>query len=101
MTDHFARLQVPRRPWLDEEVLKAKFVALSSELHPDRSQGDKKQAEAAQNRYTEINGAYTCLRDARKRLTHLLELERGAGPLELQTVPDHLMNTFFEVSKLC
>src|SRR3954469_17587739 len=101
MTDHFARLQVPRRPWLDEEALKAKFVALSSELHPDRAQGDEKHRDAVQKRYTEINAAYSCLRDPRKRLAHLLELERGATPSELQAVPDDLMNTFFEVSRLC
>jgi curved DNA-binding protein CbpA len=101
MTDHFARLEVPRRPWLDEEALKTKFMALSGEFHPDRAAEDDKQTGLAQHRYTEINAAYVCLRDPRKRLTHLIELERGAPPSELQNVPDHLMDVFFDVSKLC
>jgi curved DNA-binding protein CbpA len=101
MTDHFARLEIPRRPWLDEEVLKQEFVALSSELHPDRAHGDKEHRESAQDHYTQINAAYACLRDPRKRLTHLLELERGAIPSELQNVPEELMNIFFEVGRLC
>jgi len=101
MSDHFAGLEVSRRPWLDEQELKAKFVALSSELHPDHANGDEKQRDAVQKRYTEINAAYSCLRDPRKRLTHLLELERGATPSELQAVPDDLMNTFFDVGRVC
>jgi curved DNA-binding protein CbpA len=101
MTDHFARLEVPRRPWLEEQTLKTKFMALSAEFHPDRAVEEDKQKGLAQSRYTEINAAYGCLRDPRKRLTHLLELERGAPPSELQNVPDHLMKVFFEVSKLC
>jgi curved DNA-binding protein CbpA len=101
MTDHFARFQLPRRPWLDDEALKTKFLALSSELHPDRAHGDENQRDAVQTRYTELNAAYSCLRDPRKRLTHLLELERGATPSELQAVPDDLLNTFFEVSRIC
>ena len=101
MTDHFARLQVPRRPWIEEDELKQKFVTLSRESHPDRAHGDKEEREAAQVRYTEINAAYACLRDPRKRLTHLLELERGAIPSELQNVPEEFMNIFFEVGRLC
>lgn len=101
MTDHFARLQVARRPWLDEGMLKGKFVALSSELHPDRAHGDEEQWRSTQLRYTEINAAYACLRDPRKRLSHFLELELGSAPSELQSVPDDLMNVFFEVGRLC
>jgi len=36
MTDYFALLDEPRRPWLDVSSLKQKFLARSSEVHPDR-----------------------------------------------------------------
>ena len=36
MTDHFALLDEPRRPWIDADLLKEKFLALSSRVHPDR-----------------------------------------------------------------
>jgi hypothetical protein len=37
MNDCFALLNEPRRPWLDSEALKQRFVSLSAELHPDRT----------------------------------------------------------------
>ena len=36
MTDAFALLSEPRRPWLDAEALKARFLPLSAAVHPDR-----------------------------------------------------------------
>ena len=39
MTDHFATLGEPRRPWLDAEALKEKFHRLSGTVHPDRVHG--------------------------------------------------------------
>jgi hypothetical protein len=36
MQDAFALLNEPRRPWLEAEALKQKFLALSSAVHPDR-----------------------------------------------------------------
>jgi DnaJ-domain-containing protein 1 len=101
MTDNFFLLNEPRRPWLDADSLKTKFFALSSEVHPDRvhnaSEGDKL---AANQRYTELNAAYQCLHEPRSRIRHLLELELGAKPSDLTTVPDDLMELFFAVGKV-
>src|SRR5438132_9046006 len=36
MIDYFALLHEPRRPWLDPDLLKQKFISLSAEVHPDR-----------------------------------------------------------------
>ena len=79
MTDFFALLDEPRRPWLESELLKQKFLALSATVHPDRvhNLGDAERA-AAQERYTELNAAYNCLREPKDRLHHLLQLELGA-----------------------
>ena len=35
MTDYFNLLSEPRRPWLNPEALKQKFLNLSAEVHPD------------------------------------------------------------------
>jgi curved DNA-binding protein CbpA len=101
MTDHFALLDEPRRPWLDADVLKTKFHTLSAEAHPDRvhqsSEGDKL---AANQRYTELNAAYNCLREPRSRIRHLLELELGTKPSDLTNVPDDLMELFLSIGKI-
>ena len=101
MTDFFALLNVPRRPWLDPESLKQRFLALSADFHPDRIHGDESQKRAAQDRYTQLNAAYTCLRNPRERLSHLIELERGEKPSELQNVPADLMTLFLEIGDSC
>ncbi len=102
MTDCFALLNEPPRPWLDPDALKRKFLAVSAEVHPDRvhTAGDAEK-QAAQRRYTELNGAYNCLREPKERLRHLLELECGAKPAELQQIPPDLMDLFLQVSGLC
>ena len=100
MTDYFALLTETRRPWLDADTLKTMFFAVSSEVHPDRvhnaSESDKL---VANQRYTELNAAYQCLREPRSRIRHLLELELGAKPSDLTNVPDDLMELFFAVGK--
>jgi curved DNA-binding protein CbpA len=102
MTDHFALLNEPRRPWLDSDLLKDKFLALSGTVHPDRvhNLGATERA-AAQERYTELNAAYNCLREPKDRLRHLLELELGALPKDIQRIPSDLMNLSMEVGGAC
>jgi len=101
MTDHFALLNEPRRPWLEPEALKAKFLTFSAEVHPDRvHQASEADKLAANQRYTELNAAYVCLREPRERLRHLLELELGQKPSDLTNVPNDLMDLFFAVGKL-
>jgi curved DNA-binding protein CbpA len=102
MTDYFALLNEPRRPWLEPELLKEKFLALSATDHPDRAHhlGETERA-AAQERYTELNAAYNCLRDSKERLHHLLQLELGALPKDVQRIPSELMDLSLEVGKAC
>ena len=102
MTDYFALLQEPRRPWLDPALLKAKFLARSAELHPDRvhGAGEPEKAAAAQ-RYLELNSAFNCLRAPKDCLRHLLELELGRKPEDLQEIPADLADIFMEVARLC
>jgi DnaJ-domain-containing protein 1 len=102
MTDKFALLNEPRRPWLEPELLKEKFLALSATSHPDRvhNLGEAERA-AAQERYTELNSAYNGLREPKERLQHLLELELGALPKHVQRIPSELMDLSLEVGKAC
>jgi DnaJ-domain-containing protein 1 len=102
MSDSFALLNEPRRPWLDAEALKQKFIPLSSAVHPDRTHNapdTEKQASTA--RYAELNAAYNTLREPRDRLLHLLELELGAKPRDVQRIPPGTMDLFVEVGQIC
>jgi DnaJ-domain-containing protein 1 len=102
MTDNFALLDEPRRPWIDPESLKEKFLALSAQSHPDRvHQASAEERRAADERFAALNGAYNCLREPKDRVRHLLELERGMKPADIQEVPSELMDSFFEIGRLC
>src|SRR5205814_1194373 len=59
------------------------------------------EKQAASHRYTELNAAYNCLREAKVRLTHLLELELGARPPEVRPIPPATMDLFNQVNQLC
>src|SRR4051812_12655733 len=102
MTDYFALFNEPRRPWLDPESLKQKFLALSATVHPDRvhNLGEAERA-AANERATELNAAYNCLREPKDRLRHLLELELGALPKDVQRIPSELMDLSLQIGAGC
>jgi DnaJ-domain-containing protein 1 len=102
MTDYFALLGQPRRPWLDAEALKQEFFTRSSETHPDRVHGGTEtERQSANQRASELNTAYACLREPRDRLRHLLELELGRKPSDLQEIPDSFASLFMEVASVC
>jgi len=102
MTDYFSLLNEPRRPWLEPEELKQKFLALSAAVHPDRAHHlSEVERQPIQQRFTELNAAYHCLRDPRNRLRHLLELERGSAPKDIQEIPPDLMNIFMLIGQVC
>jgi len=102
MTDCFALLGEPRRPWLDAEALKNKFLLLSAEVHPDRVHNSGPlEKQAAQDRYTAVNAAYQCLRHPKERLRHLLQLELGTRPAEVEQILPEMMDLFLQVSERC
>src|SRR6266480_4581877 len=99
MADYFFLLDEPRRPWLDPEVLKAKFHVLTSTVHPDRvHRATEPEKQAANQRYAELNAAYQCLREPKDRLRHLLELERGIKVEDVQKISPGTMDWFMEIS---
>ena len=102
MPDHFALLGEPRRPWIDPEQLKNKFLGLSSTVHPDRVHGgSEEEMRFANQHFAEVNAAYNCLRDPKDRLRHLLELELGTPPKYVERVPEGAMDLCFQVGQAC
>jgi len=100
MSDYFALLNEPRRPWLDPESLRQKFLKLSTSAHPDRvHNASEAEQRAAQQRYTELNAAFKTLREPRDRLRHLLELERGGKPKDLQEMSADLVELFMQMGQ--
>jgi DnaJ-domain-containing protein 1 len=102
MADYFALLDEPRRPLIDPDELKEKFLARSASVHPDRVHhlGDKERA-AAHEQYVQLNAAYQCLREPKDRIRHLLQLELGMAPRDLQQIPPALMDLFSAVGEGC
>jgi DnaJ-domain-containing protein 1 len=102
VSDYFALLNEPRRPWLEPDVVGQKFLTVSSAVHPDRvhASGEAERA-AAQARYVELNAACQCLREPKDRLRHLLELEHDSPADEVQRIPTELMDWSLQVGRLC
>jgi curved DNA-binding protein CbpA len=100
--DYFALLDEPRRPWLDADSLKQKFLARSANLHPDKILStNESEKSAASKRFAELNAAYNCLAAPKTRLLHLLELELGTKPKDIQQIPGGLADLFAEVATMC
>jgi curved DNA-binding protein CbpA len=97
--DCFALLDEPRRPWLDTAALKEKFLARGAETHPDKFP-DAQAKATAQARFTDLNTAHDTLADAKRRLAHLLTLERGVKPQEVHDIPPETADLFLEVGAL-
>jgi curved DNA-binding protein CbpA len=102
VTDNFALLNELRRPWLDAHLLKQKFVALSANAHPDKIHStNESEKSAATKKFAELNAAYNCLLEPKSRLLHLLELELGAKPGDIQQIPPALADLFAEIAAVC
>jgi hypothetical protein len=100
--DYFALLGQPRQPWLDLAALKTAFLQQSALHHPDRVESaNPEERSAATGRFADLNAAYNCLREPKDRLLHLLELESGAPPANVQSVPADTLDLFMETGQVC
>lgn len=97
--DNFVLLNEPRRPWIDPDLLKSVFLPLAAQFHPDKVTGGDKTS--ANERYAALNAAYRCLADPKERLRHLLELELGAPPKDVQAMPPDMMELLMEIGQTC
>lgn len=91
MTDSFALLEQPRRPWLDERAVKEAFHRIASATHPDLSGGGTDFSSS-------LNAAFVTLRDPVKRLRHFLELEDLPALREARAIPSDLAELFPSVA---
>ena len=102
MPDYFALLEETRRPWLEAEDVKRKFISLSGPVHPDRIHSASAEAKAAAAKsFADLNAARQHLAEPKLRLLHLLELELGDRPKDIQEIPDKLANLFTGVAAAC
>jgi len=102
MSDDFALLDEPRRPWVDPEQLRSKFLRLSTVVHPDHFHAvADEEKRALTQQFADLNAAYNRLREPRERLRYLLELELGAKPKDVQRIPPGTMDLFLAVGQLC
>ena len=102
MTDYFALFEEPRQPWIEVESLQQKFIARSATVHPDRVHtASAEEKLSATQHYAELNAAHACLRETKDRLLHLITLETGAKPADIQRIPPGTMDLFVEVGQLC
>lgn len=102
MTDCFEVLGEARRPWIDVEGLRIRFLTLSAAAHPDRVHGGTvAEREAATVCSAQINAAFNTLREPRDRLFHLLELELGVRPRDIQRISPGTMDFFIEIGEVC
>lgn len=91
MTDYFALLQQPRRPWLDIELVKQKYRELARTAHPDQQ-----PAGASAIDFAQLNQAHRVLIDPKLRLEHLLQLE-GVSSRSIDQIPNDLSDLFMAV----
>jgi curved DNA-binding protein CbpA len=91
MTNLFALLGEPARPWLDPEALKAKYHRLTAMHHPDVAGGSAD--------FAEINRAYQTLADPAGRLRHLIEIEAPGSISRTQQVPEEIAAFFTPVAE--
>jgi curved DNA-binding protein CbpA len=93
VSNHFATLELPVRPWLEPDQLQAAFHRLGAARHPDRAGGS---AEA----FAAVNAAWQTLRDPARRLHHVLELEGVTTPEGASPIPSALADAFMSLAAL-
>jgi DnaJ-domain-containing protein 1 len=93
MTDYFALLDQPRRPWLDPEALKQAYHEKTLRQHPD-AQASASAAADVEAKFARLNEAHQTLQDPKLRLQHLLALEGQAVTSRFDAVPADLADLF-------
>jgi len=99
MTDYFALLEQPQRPWLDLDRLKEIYHRKTLQEHPD-VQTNRSDSEASEVNFANLNEAYQVLRDPKRRLHHFLCLEGSEPIATTQIIPPELYELFSEIGPL-
>ncbi|MGB8474320.1 MAG: Fe-S protein assembly co-chaperone HscB [Candidatus Acidiferrum sp.] len=99
--DYFALFEMPRKLWIEMNVLEQKFLQLSWKLHPDNFvNATEKERGLSLKRSSELNDAYRTLRDPVARVEYLLGIEnvRKEGEHKQQAPPE-LLEEVFELNE--
>ena len=100
-TDYFAIFELPRKLWIEMNVLEQKFLQMSWKLHPDNFvNASEQERELSLKRSSELNDAYRTLRDPVARVEYLLAIEgeRKEGEKKQQAPPE-LLEEVFELNE--
>lgn len=98
MGNHFARFGLEPRPWLDQELLKTRYLELSAQAHPDKATADARPD--SEEAFKALNESFNTLRNTRSRLLHLLEI-CGVPRLEhVQNVPPDALDFFTQIAQV-
>jgi molecular chaperone HscB len=99
--DHFVLFDLPRKLWIEMELLEQKFLQLSWKLHPDNFvNASAEEQERSLKRSSEVNDAYRVLRDPVARVEYLLEIEGARKEGEhKQQAPPELLEEVFELNE--
>ncbi|MCE9611855.1 MAG: hypothetical protein K8R23_16785 [Chthoniobacter sp.] len=90
MSDHFAALSQPRRPWLDPAALRESFHRAAAVAHPDAG-GDA-------TIFAALNAAQAVLGEPASRLRHLIELEAPQLLTRAAPVPGEVADLFMQLA---
>jgi molecular chaperone HscB len=100
-SDYFAMFEIPRKLWLEMDLLEQKFLQLSWKLHPDNFvNASAEEREISLKRSSELNDAYRTLRNPVTRTEYLLAIEgtRKEGENK-QQAPASLLEEVFELNE--
>ena len=96
--DHFERLGLPRRVYLDNAEIERSYLARSREVHPDFFQmGGGLEQRASLELSASLNEAYAVLRDPFRRAEYLLQLEGGPSAAQMKEMPAAFLEEMLEL----
>jgi curved DNA-binding protein CbpA len=96
MTDHFAVLRQPRRPWLDPDRLKQEYQQLSFAHHPDKRRIDADDGPD----FAAVTDAYRILSNPQLRLQHLLTFNTEKSDTKKSPITGELTELFMRTAAL-
>jgi molecular chaperone HscB len=100
-TDYFAIFGLPRKLWIEMEILEQKFLQMSWRLHPDNfANAPEEERNLSLKHSSELNDAYRTLRDPVDRVEYLLGIEGARKEGEhKQQAPPELLEEVFELNE--
>ncbi len=101
MVDYFQIFNIPRKFFVDLSDLEKKFYEQSRLYHPDRfSTLGAEAKQASLEKMSELNQAFTTLKNPEFRCSYLLKLEGVVSDTKKSQIPLELTEAWFELQEL-